>query len=50
MCYIDHHVFLPMNHKYKLNARAFNGRNKSRSSLASLKWDINLRIVRKLHQ
>ena len=37
MCYMFHHVFLPMNHPWRSKKRSLNGKNEFRPPLPSLK-------------
>ena len=37
MCYMDHHVFLPMDHPWRSNKRSFNGKTEFRPPPAPLK-------------
>ena len=37
MCYMFHHVFLPMNHPWRSKKRSLNGKNEFRPHLPSLK-------------
>ncbi|CAK8538606.1 unnamed protein product [Lathyrus sativus] len=39
VCYMDHRVFLPENHKYRSNARNFNGSKEDRPPPELLTWE-----------
>ncbi|XP_042437085.1 uncharacterized protein LOC122023056 [Zingiber officinale] len=45
MCYMDHRVFLPMDHEYRSNTRAFNGRKESRPPPTLLKGKDTLELL-----
>ena len=42
---MDHHVFLPMDHRYRSNARDFNGRTECRPSPTLLEGEDVLELL-----